>query len=382
MVIMALRLLTALGLKLNNLEKKEMQVQLISSDKKTRLEGLINKARSEFERLGVRECVNQAGISGGKDSTAIYLLAYELGIKIIPTYCDTDNEHDITNAHVRTFYKSLPNAPEVLILKKEYSEAQFEKKRDTIRKNWRKPHRIRAGSRRGEFIPPMSEESIEKALNAVQKTGNSFLDMCLLHGMFPLRRSQFCTDELKIDLVYDEVLKPLLAQNKKVLSWSGVRRDESKKRQGYEIISDDNRNPNLKRFSPILDWTAEDVFEMHKRWGVEPNPLYKQGMKRVGCMPCINCNKDELNQISKRFPEYIEKIYQWETLITDASRWSSNEGVRNNFLCTGASFKKGPEVSVYDAVKWSQTKRGGKEIDEEKAAEDVEACSSVYGLCE
>ena len=36
------------------------------------------------------------------------------------------------------------------------------------------------------------------------------------------------------------------------------------------------------------------------------------GMGRVGCMPCINCRKDELLEISKRFPEVIERITRFQ----------------------------------------------------------------------
>jgi Lon protease-like protein len=34
-------------------------------------------------------------------------------------------------------------------------------------------------------------------------------------------------------------------------------------------------------------------------------------MGRVGCMPCINCRKDELREIALRFPETIERIERW-----------------------------------------------------------------------
>jgi 3'-phosphoadenosine 5'-phosphosulfate sulfotransferase (PAPS reductase)/FAD synthetase len=55
---------------------------------------------------------------------------------------------------------------------------------------------------------------------------------------------------------------------------------------------------------------------------VKLNPLYFLGMSRVGCMPCINCRKDELLEISKRFPKYIDIKREWESLVSMASkRW-------------------------------------------------------------
>lgn len=37
--------------------------------------------------------------------------------------------------------------------------------------------------------------------------------------------------------------------------------------------------------------------------------------------------------------------------------------------------------SIYDAVEWSRTGRGGKTYDLVTKAIDVEVCSSKYGLC-
>ena len=64
---------------------------------------------------------------------------------------------------------------------------------------------------------------------------------------------------------------------------------------------------------PIINWSAEQVVNYVTRIKkIKLNPLYKQGMHRVGCMPCINCAKDELSEIAKRFPAHIDKIREWE----------------------------------------------------------------------
>ncbi|MBW6090514.1 phosphoadenosine phosphosulfate reductase family protein [Escherichia coli] len=60
-----------------------------------------------------------------------------------------------------------------------------------------------------------------------------------------------------------------------VVQWSGVRGDESSKRAGYERFSTDQRGPEfLYNFLPIHQWTAADVFALHKYFGIAPNPLY------------------------------------------------------------------------------------------------------------
>lgn len=56
----------------------------------------------------------------------------------------------------------------------------------------------------------------------------------------------------------------------------------------------------------------EQVFDLHKRHNIKPNPLYTMGFSRVGCMPCINETKGNFERIVRLFPHHIEKVRQWE----------------------------------------------------------------------
>ncbi|WP_268957795.1 phosphoadenosine phosphosulfate reductase domain-containing protein [Paenibacillus albicereus] len=171
----------------------------------------------------------------------------------------------------------------------------------------------------------------------------------------------------------EQVYMPLLEAGHHVVSWQGVRAQESPARakltereatpEGYEI------------YRPILLWTVEDVFAMHDKHGIKPNPLYKQGMGRVGCMPCINCGKQELYEIARRYPTEIERIAAWEGIVAQASKRGGS-----TFFPTANGHGEG----IHDEVAWSRTAYGGKNYDLFKAMEfeDVPTCSSQYGLCE
>lgn len=129
-------------------------------------------------------------------------------------------------------------------------------------------------------------------------------------------------------------------------------------------------------YRPLLKWSAKDVFDMHKKHGIEPNPLYTQGMSRVGCMPCIFVKKEELFEIYRRFPEEIERIAEWERLVANVSRRGDS-----SFL---PALDGDDRKDIWDWVEWSKTTYGGRQIDMLKMIE-LEApplCSSVYGLCE
>jgi hypothetical protein len=100
-------------------------------------------------------------------------------------------------------------------------------------------------------------------------------------------------------------------------------------------------------------------------------------------MPCINCRKDELLEISKRFPDAIERIRQWEAAVQSASKRNgatffaaANQG---DAMTTAEAVAIG---NIDQCVEWSKTKRGGKLFDMFRMLDDGPVCSSIYGLCE
>lgn len=127
---------------------------------------------------------------------------------------------------------------------------------------------------------------------------------------------------------------------------------------------------------------------MHRRYGIAWNPLYEQGMGRVGCMPCIHSTKNELREIAMRFPEEIERVAEWERLASAASKQGATTWVDiRNFVDMDAydvSDITPDEHGIKRAIEWARTTRGGRQFDLIHAAKIDEPmqCASVYGLCE
>ncbi|SEO65876.1 phosphoadenosine phosphosulfate reductase family protein [Nitrosovibrio sp. Nv6] len=305
-------------------------------------------------------------ISGGKDSTATLELALSNCPResIIPIFCDTGNEHEAVDEYLGYLEKMC--AIRVMRLKADFSE-QIAAKRMFIARDQRT--RRDNNGRRVRW----SNKAKRRALSVLHPTGNPFLDLCLWKGRFPSRKAQFCTKELKRNMAVEFQLN-LIDKGFSVLSWQGVRRDESLNRRDAKKI--ERVGPRLWVFRPIIDWTALDVFEYCAKRGLDHNPLYKQGMKRVGCMPCINVNKGELRQIAVRFPEHISRIAGWEKLVSAASKRQ---------VSTFFAAYKDPTVEIGDVhkiVEWAQTSRGGRQYDLLGGLSDTSACASAYGLCE
>lgn len=316
--------------------------------------------------MTVIHCVS---ISGGKDSAATAILALETqpreSLRFI--FCDTGNEHESTIEYVDYMQRHLGIRIETLRADLSQEVIRF---RDYVRDHW---------PRKGV---PLAD--CERAIKALTPTGNPFLDLCLWKGRFPSRRAQFCTDFLKTRPSVEYQLGLIESgQCSGVWSWQGVRLDESESRRtrmqgtGACVVAFQAQGGGIWNYRPILRWKAEDCFEAHRIAGLEPNPLYLQGMTRVGCMPCINASKDEVLEISKRFPGHIDRIEHWEWLVAAASKRQE------------ASFFPDPHRDAHlnkrgirNYVEWSRTQRGGQALDWIRIHEEPKACESAYGLCE
>lgn len=308
-------------------------------------------------------------ISGGKDSAATALVALETmpreSLRFI--FCDTGNEHESTYDYVAYMGQHL--GIKIDTLRAEFSE-QIARQREYILNKWP-----------GKGVPP---EACERAAKAMVPTGNPFLDLCIWKGRFPSRRAQFCTEQLKT-LPATEYQLDLIesGQCQAVYSWQGVRLDESYSRRtrmqgtGACVVSLDERGGGIWNYRPILRWTAADVFEAADCYGLKPNPLYLQGMSRVGCMPCINASKDEILEISKRFPGHIDRIEMWERSVVMASK-----RMEASFFADPHRDAHLNKRGIRNVVEWSKTQRGGQLMDYIRITEEPKACESAYGLCE
>lgn len=300
---------------------------------------------------------NIISVSGGKDSTALLLLGIEQQPdNLRAVFADTGNEHPQTYEYLVYLEQAL--GVEIVRVKADFSR-QIAGKRAFVETKWREQG--------------VSEHLVEAALSVLHPTGNPFLDLCVWKGRFPSSQAAFCSEQLK-RMPIAQVQDPLLAAGDDVVSWQGVRADESSRRALLTMREHKSTHASggeLWNYRPILSWDVAQVFAMHRKHGVKPNPLYEQGMGRVGCMPCINCRKDELLEISQRFPEQVERIREWEAVVSKASKRGS------------ATFFTSDERGhgIGELVEWSQTARGGQQFDWLRQF-DSPLCTSAYGLCE
>lgn len=297
--------------------------------------------------------INVVSISGGKDSTALWLLALERDTPNLQVvFSDVGNEHEETYKYVDYLEKALGPIKRI---KADFSE-QIAKKAEFVNTKWREQG--------------VSEEIINSALDFLKPTGTPFLDLCIWKGRFPSSQAQFCTVELKVRPIFDQIYMPIIEAGDDVISWQGIRAQESRRRAKMQETEETPEGYTIYR--PLLKWDVYDVFKQHEKYGIKPNPLYKQGMGRVGCMPCINCTKDEMFEIARRYPDVIDRIREWENIVSKASKRGSATFFTSDHRGHG----------IDDIAEWSKTTRGGNQYDLLKIMEEAPVCSSQYGLCE
>lgn len=317
--------------------------------------------------------INVVSMSGGKDSTATALLCRELepADSIRYVFADTGNEHEATLEYVHEYLPRVLGAP-IVTLRRDFTDWWWHR-RKFVAEHWPLPHH--------KWPNGVPQEIVDRVLAVLDKgpTGVPYLDLCIIKGRFPSNRAQFCTQFLKTEPL-TEYAMDLIDKGYAAWSWQGIRADESENRSKvaeFEAMAEDYTKTPLFAYRPILRWKASDCFDAMREFGVNPNPLYKLGMGRVGCMPCINARKAELLEISKRFPAHIDRIEEWEALVSLASKRG------------GSSFFPAPEDgradimgrNVREVVQWSRTTRGGRQVSL-FADDEPSACSSSYGLCE
>lgn len=293
------------------------------------------------------------GISGGKDSTALWAyLKFELKLpNLIATFADTGWEHEIT-------YEYL-----------DYLEGKLGK--------------------------------IRRLMNPRYPRG--MVDLAIVKKRFPSPTTRFCTEHLKMKpsrrflrkaLAMGVVTDPVMV--------AGVRAEESPARARMAPYVEVDEYYKVPQWRPILDWTWQDVFAIHKKYDIKPNPLYLKGMSRVGCMPCVMANRRELAQIAIRMPEVFDKIEEAESQVNRgghrSSFWRAEEIPARHCSREWAHPETGVVYKIptpADMRRYVLLSKEGKRAPKEQldmfqafAAfgepenQDLGTCSSIYGLCE
>lgn len=252
---------------------------------------------------------------------------------------------------------------------------------------------------------PLTYKYIEEIRNQLglnlviikSKKFDGMVDLSLKKSRWPSSQRRFCTSELKIIPMIDYILDKV---NDNILMIQGIRAAESAKRaemskqctyfkyyvQPYGKDKNGNdkfhtyRRKDVLAFRakyaddllrPVFDWSAQQVIDYILDNGLEPNPLYRMGYKRVGCYPCIMASQKDIYNIIIQNPERISYIADLEQKLS--SSFFGPDKIPSKYY-------KGEYPLINDVVRYVQDKHPvGSLFDDD---ETFTSCMSYYGLCE
>jgi phosphoadenosine phosphosulfate reductase len=115
----------------------------------------------------------------------------------------------------------------------------------------------------------------------------------------------------------------------------GIRREESLNRSKRQMLEACNK-PSKKKvyFSPIIHWSAAEVWEYIKTYKVPYCSLYDEGHKRIGCIMCPMSGKTGMQCDAACWPKYYNSYLRVFQKIIQDNIEQGREGKYNIFFNT------------------------------------------------
>ena len=170
-----------------------------------------------------------------------------------------------------------------------------------------------------EVVPKLGFDLVE------EKAGDIFWRSLDVFGP-PSRDYRWCCKTSKLSPVV-KLTKERFPKG--CLMFVGQRRYESLTRARRPDIWVNPWIPVNVEASPINDWTALHVWLYLMRKNVSPNPLYFEGMDRIGCWLCPACEMAEFRIVEKKHPELWSR---WESFLNG---WASKMGYDDRWVTHG-----------------------------------------------
>jgi 3'-phosphoadenosine 5'-phosphosulfate sulfotransferase (PAPS reductase)/FAD synthetase len=123
----------------------------------------------------------------------------------------------------------------------------------------------------------------------------------------PSNIQRWCCSVMKTAPLYKK-LKEISKKEKQphVLTFEGIRGEESPKRANYSRIGKDVKHNNVINARPILYWNLVAIYLYLFNNNLPVNPAYKCGLTRVGCVTCPFASSWNDNICLKKYPEKLK----------------------------------------------------------------------------
>lgn len=141
----------------------------------------------------------------------------------------------------------------------------------------------------------------------------------------PSNKHRWCCAVMKTAPIY-RLFKTEGNKQARVLTFDGVRAEESTRRSNYGRIGKGVKHDTVINARPILNWSTVEIFLYLWRHNLHINPAYRQGMTRVGCLICPFGN--EWNEMIAH-KEYKEPLMPFLTRVENHAKKGGIKDVEN-----------------------------------------------------
>ena len=148
------------------------------------------------------------------------------------------------------------------------------------------------------YVARFKQSNRRTPMLVAQNTDKNFYEMCDIVGP-PSRVKRWCCTIFKTGALTRKIEKTFPGV-KKLLSFQGIRRNESTSRSKYDRQSQNSKISKQVMFSPVIDWLDYDIWLYILTAGIDFNDAYRLGYTRVGCWCCPN---------NSRWSEFLSKVY-------------------------------------------------------------------------
>jgi len=122
----------------------------------------------------------------------------------------------------------------------------------------------------------------------------------------PSDKHRWCCAVMKTGPLYRMLKIPGTNKQAKVLSFEGVRAEESTRRSGYERIGRGVKHSTTINARPILRWSLVEIFLYIWKHKLHINSSYRDGMTRVGCLICPFASEWNEMMVKEKYPNNLK----------------------------------------------------------------------------
>ena len=146
-----------------------------------------------------------------------------------------------------------------------------------------------------------NEESQGVRILTAKNREKNFEDLCDVVGP-PSRVMRWCCTVFKTGAI-QKTIASAFKDTKNILSFQGIRHNESASRSKYERESESPKITKQTVASPIIDWIDFDVWLYILTTKIDFNDAYRLGWTRVGCWCCPN---------NGGWSEFLAKVHMYD----------------------------------------------------------------------